>query len=122
LFFDLVSNLQGDVFFARRFLNHALFDFDDKLRWTTEFSDRIEEWSRLQPSSDALPWEPIDPTRFQLLDHILFTQPLVAKNASPRVEAHAGLVEHTIHQRINSLLTKTNQTSDHIPVSVHITV
>ena len=23
LFFDLVSNLQGDVFFAKRFLNHA---------------------------------------------------------------------------------------------------
>lgn len=27
LYFDLISNVQGDVFWARRFLNHALFDF-----------------------------------------------------------------------------------------------
>ena len=33
LLHDLISNLQGDVFFARRFLNHALFDQPDALRW-----------------------------------------------------------------------------------------
>jgi hypothetical protein len=122
LFFDLASNVQGDVFFARRFLNHALFDFDDSLRWTTNFHDEVEEWSRQQPGSGALPSEPIDPTRFQLIDHILFTQPLVGEGASPRVEAHAGLVEHTIHQRINALLSSANRTSDHVPVSVNVTV
>ncbi len=122
LFFDLVSNLQGDVFFARRFLNHALFDFNDRMRWTTQFHDRIEEWSRQRQGADTLPSDPVDPTRFQLIDHILFTQPLVGKNAFPRVEPHAGLVEHTIHQRINALLTKANRTSDHLPVSVHISV
>jgi hypothetical protein len=122
LFFDLVSNIQGDVFFAHRFLNHALFDFDDKMRWTTQFHDRIEEWSRKQPGADALPSEPLDPTRLQLIDHILFTQTLVGKNALPRVEPHSGLIEHTIHQRINALLTNANRTSDHVPVSVNITV
>jgi hypothetical protein len=122
LFFDLISNLQGDVIFAGRFLNHALFDFDDKIRWTTRFHDRIEEWSRQQAGAESLPTDPIDPTRFQLLDHIFFTQTLVGKNASPRVESHAGLIEHTIHQRINALLTKTNRTSDHVLVSVHIRV
>ena len=121
LFFDLVSNIQGDVFFARGFLNHALFDFDDRLRWTTGFRDRVEEWSRNRPGAEVLPSEPIDPTRFQLIDHILFTQPLVGERASPRVKAGAGLVEHTIHQRINALLTQANRTSDHVPVSVHIT-
>jgi hypothetical protein len=122
LFFDLVSNVQGDVFFARGFLNHALFDLDDKLRWTTSFRDRVEEWARQQPGADALPREPVDPTRFQLIDHILFTQALVGRDASPRVESKAGLVEHTIHQRLNALLTVANRTSDHVPVSVYVTV
>ena len=121
LFFDLVSNIQGDVFFARRFLNHALFDFDDSIRWTTNFHDAVEEWSRQHTESETLLAEPIDPTRFQLIDHILFTQPLVGKDASPKVEPHAGLVEHTIHQRINAMLSKKNMTSDHTPVSVGIT-
>jgi hypothetical protein len=121
LFFDLVSSIQGDVFFARSFLNHALFDFDDRLRWSTAFRDRIEEWSRSRPDAEALRSELVDPTRFQLLDHILFTQPLVGERAFPRVEAGAGLVEHTLHQRINALLTQANRTSDHVPVTVHIT-
>lgn len=121
LFFDLVTNLQGDVFFARRFLNHALFDFDDRLRWSTSFRDRVEAWSRDRAGAMALPSSPVDPTRFQLIDHILFTQPLVGERAAPRVEAGAGLVEHTIHQRINALLTQANRTSDHVPVSVQIT-
>ncbi len=75
-----------------------------------------------EPGADALPSEPVNPTRFQLIDHILFTQSLVGKNASPRVKAHAGLIEHTIHQRNNALLTNVNRTSDHVPESVHITL
>jgi hypothetical protein len=61
LFFDLVSNLQGDVFFASRFLNHALFDYPDELRWSVQFDDFVD------PNRDP----------HILLDHILFTQPLV---------------------------------------------
>ena len=49
LYFDLVSNIQGDIFFARRFLNHALFDFDETIRWSTQFKDKIEVWARQQP-------------------------------------------------------------------------
>lgn len=102
LFFDLLSNLQGNVFFARRFLNHCLFDFDDQLRWSTNFRDPIE------------PDQP-----FQLIDHILFTQSLVKKNQFPRIEAGAGLVEHTIHETVNATLVGAN-TSDHHPVSVTV--
>jgi hypothetical protein len=100
LFFDLLSNIQGDVFFARQFLNHCLFDYDEQLRWSTAFRD------------------PVDPNeRLQLLDHILFTQSLVDDNQFPRIEAGAGSVEHTIHETINITLTGPD-TSDHHPVSV----
>lgn len=105
LFFDLVSGIQGDVFFARRFLNHALFDFAEHLRWTAFFRDRV------------------DPQRSPkiLLDHILFTQRLVRKDRLPRVDALAGMVEHGIHERINAVRTSKNKTSDHKPVSVTVT-
>lgn len=118
LYFDLISNMQGDVFFARRFLNHALFDFDDALRWSSSFRDKIEVWARLQPDALPVPEEPFDRINHQLLDHILFTQALVGEEARPRVKPQTGLVEHTIHQRINATLTQVNQTSDHVPVSV----
>lgn len=100
LFFDLLSNLQGNVFFARQFLNHCLFDFEDQLRWSTVFRDPIEPELRLQ-----------------LIDHILFTQSLVNKNEFPRIESGSGLVEHTIHETINAILPGED-TSDHRPVSV----
>lgn len=122
LFFDLVSNIQGDVFFATRFLNHALFDFPDHLRWTTAFNDRVEAWSRQRPGIGFLPAEPIDPTRMQLIDHILFTQGLVGEGARPRVRAEAGLIEHTIHDRINAPLPVRLRTSDHRPVSVTLSL
>lgn len=102
LFFDLLSNLQGNVFFARRFLNHCLFDFADDLRWTTNFRDPIEPQQRRQ-----------------LLDHIMFTQSLVDDTQFPRIEAGAGFVEHTIHDTVNATLTGPD-TSDHHPVSVTI--
>ena len=42
LFFDLITNIQGEVFFARRFLNHALFDYPDDLRWSAYFKDKVD--------------------------------------------------------------------------------
>jgi hypothetical protein len=105
LFFDLLSNLQGDVFFARKFLNHALFDFTDNLRWSTYFKDFV------------------DPNRNPhiLLDHILFTQGLVDGSLPLKIDAHAGKVEHEIHDLTNAQLQKSAQTSDHKPVSVIVT-
>lgn len=108
LFFDLLSNVQGDVFFARRFLNHALFDFDGELRWSLRLDHR----------------DPVDPGRDPhiLLDHILFTQRLVNDTTLPQVETGAGMVEHTTHAMINATLPKNKRTSDHTPVSVRITI
>lgn len=101
LFFDLVGNLQGDVFFARKFLNHALFDYRDDLRWSVRFRD------------------PLDDNRDPhiLLDHILFTQGLVNGSLPVAVRPGAGRVEHEIHDRINAPLTNRQETSDHKPVS-----
>ena len=104
LFFDLVSNLQGDVFFARRFLNHALFDFPGHLRWSVRFRDFV------QPKRDP----------HILLDHILFTQGLVDGSLPWRIDAHAGKVEHEIHDLINATLPASAKTSDHKPVSVEV--
>lgn len=105
LFFDLVSNVQGDVFWARRFLNHALFDFPGDLRWSVYFRDFI------QPERDPR----------ILLDHILFTQGLVDGSLPWKIEARAGKVEHEIHDLINSTLPASAKTSDHKPVSVVVT-
>ncbi len=102
LLHDLLSNLQGEVFFARRFLNHALFDAPLSLRWTAHFKDKI------------------DPTRNPhiLLDHILFTQALTGSGQSAlRVRAHAGQVEHLAFEEIESQFG-TGNLSDHRPVSV----
>jgi hypothetical protein len=121
LYFDLVGNLQGDVFAADKFLNHALFDFPGDLRWTTAFDDRVERWSRTRDGTPPLPAEPYDATRFQLIDHILFTQALVGEGACPRIRGGAGRVEHTVHQRINAGLGR-RRTSDHVPVSVELTL
>ncbi len=105
LFFDLLSNIQGDVFFARKFLNHALFDYRQELRWSVHFKDKID------PNRDP----------HILLDHILFTQGLVNDSLPLQVESGAGLIEHEIHDRINSTLNSKQETGDHKPVSVLIT-
>jgi hypothetical protein len=105
LFFDLLSNIQGDVFFARRFLNHALFDAPEHLRWTVDFQDFV------QPERD----------RHILLDHILFTQGLVDGSLSLQINEHAGLVEHEIHELVNAGKPSYARTSDHRPVSVVVT-
>lgn len=120
LFFDLISNIQGEVFFADRFLNHALFDFKDELRWTTNFDDKVERWALQNLSTYKMPTTKIDTTRKQLIDHILFTQAFVNKSKGPKVLAHSGLVEHTIHEKINAGNPKKIRTSDHRPVSVVI--
>jgi hypothetical protein len=93
------------VFFARRFLNHALFDAPDHLRWSVEFDDFV------QPERNPK----------ILLDHILFTQGLVDDSLSLKVDKGAGLVEHEIHELINGPNPAYAETSDHRPVSLHIT-
>ncbi len=105
LFFDLIANIQGDVFFARRFVNHALFDYSDQLRWSVFFKDKVD------PKRDP----------HILLDHILFTQALVRQQHKLWVEPHAGLVEHEIHDRINAQLSTKHHTSDHKPLSCLVT-
>lgn len=108
LFHDLVGNLQGDVFNASRFLNHALFDLPDDLRWTAEFEDSYNAGTTIRP----------------LIDHILFTQRFVRKDWREGifVEPEAGKVEHEIHGLTNADLPKSHPTSDHRPVSCIFTL
>lgn len=103
LLHDLIGVLQGDVFFARKFLNHALFDYPQDLRWTARFEDKL------------------DPTRAPtiLLDHITFTEALSRRGLGPLiVQPRSGVVEHEIHDRINATLPEKAKTSDHAPVSL----
>ena len=107
LYHDLVDNLQGDIFFARRFLNHALFDFDEAARWSYDLGrDRL------------------DPGRSPriLLDHILFAQALTGPDrpgaAAYRARAGGGKVEHDIHYRVTSARPKHAAPSDHRPVTM----
>jgi hypothetical protein len=79
MYFDLVSNIQGDIFFSSRFLNHALFDYEEHLRWSTEFNDSIEKWALENVQNYNQVSRAIDVTRQQLIDHILFTQAFVNK-------------------------------------------
>lgn len=104
IFFDLLSNLQGDIFSAKKFLNHALFDFPENLRWSVYFKDFI------------------DPNRNPniLLDHILFTQSFVNNSLSIKINKKAGFVEHEVHDLINANNPKYANTSDHKPISVII--
>lgn len=104
LFFDLISNVEGNIFEAKKFLNHALFDFDENLRWTCLFDDFV----------DNVKGKKI------LLDHILFTQGLVNGTLPAIIEEKSGYVEHEIHDLINSTLPGYAKTSDHKPVSLII--
>ena len=104
LLHDLISNLQGDVFFARRFLNHALFDAPQDLRWTVRFADPLE------PGRDPA----------ILLDHILFTQALTRSGGCPLwVPPRAGRVEHRIHEEIEAA-HGAGAASDHRPVTLDL--
>lgn len=103
LLHDLIGVLQGDVFFARKFLNHALFDYPQDLGWTARFEDKL------------------DPARSPtiLLDHITFTEALSRRGLGPLiVQPRSGFVEHEIHDRINAVLPEKAKTSDHAPVSL----
>ena len=93
-------------FFANRFLNHALFDYPNHLRWTVKFEDFV------QPERNP----------HILLDHILFTQPLVDGSLPLQVNSKAGWVEHEIHDLINASLTTKQKTSDHKPISLEIDI
>ncbi|MHA7819973.1 MAG: endonuclease/exonuclease/phosphatase family protein [Erythrobacter sp.] len=106
LLHDLVSNLQGEVFFAQRFLNHALFDRPGDLRWTAFFKDKLDP----------------DRNPHILLDHIMFTQALTGGGTSPlQVRGGAGQVEHLAHEESSSLFGEENL-SDHRPISVLISL
>lgn len=107
LYHDLVSNLQGDVFFAQRFLSHALFDFDDAARWSYDLKrDRL------------------DPARNPriLLDHVMFTQSLTGANRAGaglfRAVPGGGRVEHEVHHRVAARRPRSARTSDHRAVSM----
>lgn len=106
LFLDLISNIQGDIFSASRFLNHALFDFPDHLRWTVHFQDFVT------PTRDP----------HILLDHIMFTQGLVNGSLPWKVEEKAGKIEHEVHDLVNAPLRGNERTSDHKPVSLTVTI
>jgi len=107
LFFDLISNIQGDVFFAQQFFNHALFDFQQNLRWSAYFEDIVD------PNRDP----------HILLDHILFSQGLVDESLGMplHVDPHAGFVEHEAFDFVNARYPRYATTSDHRPVSLLVT-
>ncbi len=98
LFFDLISNIQGDVVIAERFFNHVLFDFPSDLRWTAKFPDEV---SKIPASKNPL-----------LLDHILISQSLVRRGL-----VNAGIVEHEAYERHNAGSNNSSRSSDHRPVS-----
>ena len=103
LFFDLISNLQGEVILAERFFNHALFDYSGELRWTAKYRDRIK---KISAKNNPL-----------LLDHILISQPLCSGKLSLMVNEHAGKVEHEEFERNNVGSNSKTRTSDHRPVT-----
>jgi len=106
LFFDLLSNIQGEVFFANRFLNHALFDYPQHLRWSVEFKDFVD------PNRDPK----------ILLDHIFFSQGLVDGSLPLVIEEKSGLIEHEIHDLVNAGLNSKQKTSDHRPMSLYVKI
>lgn len=103
LYFDLITNLQGDVLISEKFFNHALFDFPDQLSWSARYADDV---LGLPASKNPL-----------LLDHILISQPLCRGDLPLKVNAHAGLVEHEVYERHNVGANSSTQSSDHRPVS-----
>jgi len=103
LFFDLISNIQGDVMMAERFFNHALFDFPGHLRWTAKYRDAV---LGIPASQNPL-----------LLDHLLISQPLCRGNLALVVNEQAGTVEHEAYQRYNAGATANAKSSDHHPAS-----
>jgi hypothetical protein len=106
LYFDLATNLQGDVMRANRFFNHALFDFPEHLRWTARFSDPV---MGIRASDNPL-----------LIDHVLMSQALCRGELPLVANALAGRVEHEVFERANAGASATRVTSDHRPVSLQL--
>jgi len=106
LFFDLISNLQGEVLMAERFFNHALFDFPAHLRWTAKFRDNV---LGIPASQNPL-----------LLDHVLISQPLCRGQLPLVVNERAGQVEHEDFERFNAGSNSKTSSSDHRPVSLRL--
>lgn len=104
LFFDLVSNLQGNIMRAERFFNHALFDYPEHLRWSAKYRNKIK---KIPASKNPL-----------LIDHILMSQALVNGSAPLQAGANAGFVEHEAYDRGNAGASKKKKSSDHRPVSL----
>lgn len=106
LYHDLIGSLQGDIFFARRFLNHALFDSPETERWSVHFEDRLDP--RRKPQI--------------LLDHVLFSQAMTRSHIGQRfayvARPSGGRVEHDVHHQVTAPRPKYAQTSDHKPVSM----
>lgn len=104
MFFDLISNLQGNVMQSERFFNHALFDYPINLRWTAKYSNPI---TGKKAADNPL-----------LIDHILMSQALVDGSFPFQAHAGAGLVEHLAFDRGNAGATAKRITSDHRPVTI----
>lgn len=99
---DMISNLQGDIFFSRGMLYHALFDLPQELRWTCRFEDKID------PERDP----------HILLDHILYTQAMNRTGQSSlRALGSKGKVEHQVHGEVEALFG-ADAVSDHRAVSM----
>ncbi len=104
LFFDVISNVQGDVILAERFFNHALFDFPENLRWSAKFRDRVRN---IPASQNPL-----------LLDHILISQPLCKGELALQANPGTGKVEHEAYERANAGANRQTRSSDHRPVTL----
>lgn len=112
LFHDTISNIQGDVIFSSRFLNHSLFDYSqvggEDHRWSARF---VDVWDKGRKPEI-------------LLDHILFTQSVCGEDALDktgiRVPSHSGKVEHAIHNAVNAIFeVESDFTSDHRPITLN---
>lgn len=103
LYFDLISNLQGEVMLAERFFNHALFTYSNRLRWSARYRDKIK---KISARNNPL-----------LIDHILLSQGLCQGHFPLQANRNSGKVEHTIFERVNAGSNSKTRTSDHRPVS-----
>jgi hypothetical protein len=108
LFFDLISNLQGDVMISERFFNHALFDFATTLRWTTKYRD-----DTVKPAIPASK-NPL------LIDHVLISQSLCRGQLPIVANEKAGKVEHEAYERYNAGSKESTRSSDHRPVTLKL--
>jgi len=112
LFFDLISNLEGQIMEAEKFFNHGLFDYDEDLRWTAKFKDPVLQM--------VMPSNYVETGSQILLDHMLMSQPMVNGSLGYVINAHAGFVEHEAFDRNNLGANSKTVSSDHRPVSIKL--